>query len=234
MIVKKDRFLYRFWTQEKGLSGMLILLFIMHFIIIPFFGSYTRFVVAVNIFWMLFLFAGILALSKHKKQALIISIIPFLFIVTQWINYFEHNIFILFADLILSIAIMLLLITLVLIKVLEPGPVTTYRIVGSIVVYMLLVHFWSTLYLFLFEHIEGAFQITESKFTSNSDLASFMYFSYICITSTGFGEIVPLHPLARSLVQIEVLTGVLYPVILIGRLVSDANFSINKTGKNKE
>lgn len=234
MIVKKDRFLYRFWTQEKGLSGMLILLFIMHFIVIPFFGSYTRFVVAVNIFWMLFLFAGIVALSKHKKQAISLSIIPILFLIIQWINYLNHNVFILFADLIFSIALMLLLIALVLIKVLEPGPVTTYRIIGSIVVYMLLVHFWSTLYLFLFEHIEGSFQIAESKFESNSDQACFMYFSYICITSTGFGEIVPLHPLARSLVQIEVLVGVLYPVILIGRLVSDAKFAFPNRGKKQE
>jgi len=207
---------------------MLILLCIMHFIAIPFFGSYAHFMVAVNIFWMLLLFAGIVALSKHNKQAFLISIIPFLFILTQWINYFNHNIFILFADLILSIAIMLLLITLVLVKVLEPGPVTAYRIIGSIVVYMLLVHFWSTLYLFLYEHIEGSFQIAESKFTSNSDQASFIYFSYITMTSTGYGEILPLHPLARSIVQIEVLTGVLYPVILIGRLVSDANFGAGR------
>ena len=228
MIAKSDRFFYRFWTQEKGLSGMLILIFIMHFIAIPFFGSYPRFMVTVNIFWMLFIFAGIIAVSKHRKQALIISIIPVLFLAIQWINYLNHNVFILFADLILSIAIMLLLIVLVLAKVLEPGPVTIYRIIGSVVVYMLLVHFWSTLYLFLFEHIEGSFQISESKFESNSDQASFMYFSYVCITSTGFGEIVPLHPLARSLVQIEVLTGVLYPVVLIGRLVSDANFGVKK------
>ncbi|MCV2483573.1 ion channel [Flavobacterium sp. SH_e] len=228
MIIKKDRFLYRFWTQEKGLSGMLILLFIMHFIAIPFFGSYPHFMIAVNIFWMLFIFAGIIAVSKHRKQALIISIIPVLFLAIQWINYLNHNVFILFADLILSVAIMLLLIVLVLAKVLEPGPVTIYRIIGSVVVYMLLVQFWSTLYLFLFEHIEGSFQISESKFESNSDQASFMYFSYVCITSTGFGEIVPLHPLARSLVQIEVLTGVLYPVVLIGRLVSDANFGVKK------
>jgi len=228
MIAKKDRFLYRFWTQEKGLSGMLILLCIMHFIAIPFFGSKSHFMVAVNIFWMLFLFAGILALSKHKKQAFSLSIIPILFLIIQWINYLNHNVFILFADLIFSVAIMLLLITLVLVKVLEPGPVTTYRIIGSIVVYMLLVHFWSALYLFLYNHIEGSFQIAESKFTSNSDQASFIYFSYITMTSTGYGEIVPLHPLARSLVQIEVLTGVLYPVILIGRLVSDANFGAGK------
>ncbi|UWY28035.1 ion channel [Flavobacterium sp. TR2] len=234
MIVKKDHFLYSFWTQEKGLSGMLILLCITHFIVIPFFGSYNRLMVAVNIFWMLFLFAGIVALSKHKKQAISISIIPILFLIIQYINYLNHNVFILFADLIFSVAIMLLMISLVLIKVLEPGPVTTYRIVGSIVVYMLLVHFWSTLYLFLFEHIEGSFQITKTKFSSDSDRASFIYFSYICITSTGFGEILPLHPLARSLVQIEVLTGVLYPVILIGRLVSDANFAFPKRGKRQE
>ncbi|WP_278020807.1 ion channel [Flavobacterium ginsengisoli] len=234
MIAKKDRFLYRFWTQEKGLSGMLILLCIMHFIAIPFFGSKSHFMVAVNIFWMLFLFAGIVALSKHRKQAISISIIPILFLIIQWINYLNHNVFILFADLIFSVAIMLLLISLVLVKVLEPGPVTNYRIIGSIVVYMLLVHFWSVLYLFLYNHIEGSFQIAESKFASNSDQANFMYFSYISMTSTGFGEIVPLHPLARSLVQIEVLTGVLYPVILIGRLVSDANFSINKTGSKEE
>jgi hypothetical protein len=50
-----------------------------------------------------------------------------------------------------------------------------------------------------------------------------MYFSYITITTTGFGEIVPLHPIARSLVQLEAIIGVLYPVILIGRLVSDIN-----------
>ncbi|MDQ6469840.1 ion channel [Flavobacterium sp. LHD-80] len=228
MRAKNNRLLYNLWAKESGLGGMLILLFIMHFIAIPFFGSYPRFMVGLNIFWMLFLFAGIFSLSKHKKQAFVISIIPILFVIIQWIDYFNRNIIILFADLFLTIAVMGLLITLVLRKVLEPGPVTTYRIIGSVVVYMLLVHLWCTLYLFLFRHIEGSFNIVESKFEINSDQASFMYFSYISITSTGFGEIVPLHPLARSLVQIEVLTGVLYPVILIGRLVSDANFSMSK------
>lgn len=228
MMVKNKRFLFGLWNKESGLSGMLVLLFIMHFIAIPFFGSYPHFMIVLNIFWMLFLFAGIFSLSKHKKQALLISIIPILFVIIQWVDYFNRTIFILFADLFLSVAVMTLLIILVLKKVLEPGPVTTYRIIGSIVVYMLLVHLWCTLYLFLFRHIEGSFNMVESQFESNSDQASFMYFSYISITSTGFGEIVPLHPLARSLVQIEVLTGVLYPIILIGRLVSDANFSVKK------
>lgn len=228
MELKNDRFLFRLWTQEKGLSIMLLLLCIMQFIVIPLFGSYSRFMVVVNIFWMLFIMAGIISLAKDKKQALLISIIPFLFLMVQWIDFFQSNIIVVFADLFLSVALMLLLIGLVLVKVLEPGPVTQYRIIGSIVVYMLLVNLWCTVYLFVFEHIEGSFQMAVSPFESSSDQANFMYFSYITMTSTGYGEIVPIHPFARSLVQIEVLTGVLYPVILIGRLVSDANFSLKK------
>lgn len=228
MKLKKDRFLYRIWTQESGLSIMLLLLCIMHFVVIPFFGSYSHFMVVVNIFWMLFIIAGIVSLAKNKRQAIRISIIPFLFLMVQWINFFQTTVFIVFADLFLTVALMILLVGLVLIKVLEPGPVTSHRIIGSVVVYMLLANLWCTVYLFLFKHIEGSFQMAVSPFEISSDQANFMYFSYITITSTGYGEILPLHPLARSLVQVEVLTGVLFPVILIGRLVSDANFSIKK------
>jgi hypothetical protein len=220
---KKIRFLNHFWDKESGLSGMLVLLFAMHFILIPLFGSNSSFMVTINIFWMLFLIAGIFSLSKSKKQALLFSIIPFLFVLFGWITVFERTPFVLFADIFFSIATFALLIILVLKKVFEPGPITGYRVIGSVVVYMILANLWAVIYLFIYEHIPGAFQITLPAFESNTLQANFLYFSYITITTTGFGEIVPLHPIARSMVQIEAIIGVLYPVILIGRLVSDAN-----------
>lgn len=225
---RQNKFFYRFWIKESGLSSMLILLFVMHFVIIPLFGSHSSFIVILNLFWMLFLLAGIYSLAKNKKQAIRMSILPFLFIACQWINIYYKNSFVVIADFIFTIATLFLLIILVLIKVFEPGPVTTYKIIGSVVVYMLLANLWSIAYLFLFQQIEGSFELIPSRFVVNSDLANFMYFSYVTITSTGFGEIVPLHPIARSLVQVEAFTGVLFPVILIGRLVSDANFFQNK------
>lgn len=220
---KKYRFLNRLWDKESGLSGMLVLLFIMHFILIPIFGSNSSFMVIINIFWMLFLIAGIIYLSKSRKQRLLFIIIPFMFILFGWITVFEQTPFVLFADIFFTIATFGLLIVLVLKKVFEPGPITGYRVIGSIVVYMIFANLWSAIYLFIYEHIPGAFQITLPVFESNSLQANFLYFSYITITTTGFGEIVPLHPIARSMVQIEAIIGVLYPVILIGRLVSDAN-----------
>jgi hypothetical protein len=220
---KKYRFLNHFWDKESGLSGMLVLLFIMHFFLIPIFGSNSSFMVIINVFWMLFLIAGIISLSKSKKQTILYTIIPFLFILFGWISVFQPSPFVLLADIVFTIATFVLLIILVLKKVFEPGPITEYRVIGSIVVYMILANLWSVIYLFIYEHIPGAFQITLPPFESNTLQANFLYFSYITITTTGYGDIFPLHPFARAMVQIEAIIGVLYPVILIGRLVSDAN-----------
>ena len=220
---KKYSFLNHFWTKESGLSGMFVLLVAMHFVIIPLFGSYSSFMVIINVFWMLFLIAGIIVLSKSKKQTLLLVIIPFLFVIFNWIMVFEKTPFVLLADIILTIATFGLLIVLVLAKVFEPGPITEYRVIGSIVVYMILANLWSVIYQFIYQHIPGAFQITLPPFESNTLEANFLYFSYITITTTGYGDIFPLHPFARAMVQIEAIIGVLYPVILIGRLVSDAN-----------
>jgi hypothetical protein len=220
---KKIRFLNHLWDKESGLSGMLVILFAMHFIIIPLFGSYSSIMVVLNIFWMLFLISGIISLSKSKRQAIQISIIPFLFVLFGWINVFDNSPFFIMTDVFLTICTFCLLIYLVMLKVFEPGPITGYRVIGSIVVYMILAHLWAVIYLFVYEHIPGSFSLTLPPFESNTLQANFLYFSYITLTTTGFGEIVPLHPFARSLVQVEAITGVLYPVILIGRLVSDAN-----------
>lgn len=220
---KKYRLFNRLWSQEDGLTSMLIILVTMHFVLIPIFGSYSFFLVMLNVFWMLFLIAGIFALSKNRKRSILISIVPFLFITFGWISTFSPSPFSVLTHLILSVATFLLLIILVLLKVFEPGPITRHRVIGSIVVYMLMANLFAIMYLFFYEYIKGSFQIALPPFESNSLDANFMYFSYITITTTGFGEIVPLHPIARSLVQVEAIIGVLYPVILIGRLVSDAS-----------
>lgn len=224
----KYRFLNHFWTKESGLSGMLILLFIMHFVIVPVFGNYSHFMIVINIFWMLFLVAGIVALTKSHRRSIVLMIIPILFVILRWVTVFDTTPLMLLVEIIFTIATFVLLIGLVLMKVFEPGPITQYRVIGSIVVYMILANLWAVLYLFIYQHIPGSFQLTLPSFDSNTLEANFMYFSYITITTTGFGEIVPLHPFARSLVQVESIIGVLYPVILIGRLVSDANAQKNK------
>ena len=48
----------------------------------------------------------------------------------------------------------------------------------------------------------------------------FIYFSFVTLSTLGYGDVTPVHPVARSLAVAEALTGQLYPAILLGRLVS--------------
>jgi hypothetical protein len=46
-----------------------------------------------------------------------------------------------------------------------------------------------------------------------------IHLSMATLTSTGFGDITPVAPFARSLTQLEQLTGVFYIAVLISRLI---------------
>jgi voltage-gated potassium channel len=53
-----------------------------------------------------------------------------------------------------------------------------------------------------------------------ASLHSFIYYSFVCLTTTGFGDIAPVSEGARSLSVMESVFGQLYVAILIARLVS--------------
>lgn len=47
-----------------------------------------------------------------------------------------------------------------------------------------------------------------------------VYYSLVTLTTMGYGDITPVHPVARSLATAEALTGQLHLAILISRLVA--------------
>jgi len=42
----------------------------------------------------------------------------------------------------------------------------------------------------------------------------------VTLTTVGYGDVLPVHPVARSLAILEAVTGPLYLAILVARLVS--------------
>jgi len=103
--------------------------------------------------------------------------------------------------------------------VLKRGRVTYHRIIGAILVYLLIAVAFATLFVFIGLSIPGA--IKGITFEDDRSLASAVfYLSFVTLTSTGYGDIVPVHPLARSLCNIESVIGQLYPATLLARLVT--------------
>jgi len=103
--------------------------------------------------------------------------------------------------------------------VFKPGLVTVHRIIGAVLLYMLVAMVFVSLYIFIGAALPGAF--TNLVFTDSPRLASdVIYFSFVTLTSVGYGDIFPVQPIARSLCNLESICGQLYPAILLARLVS--------------
>ena len=99
------------------------------------------------------------------------------------------------------------------------GLVTYHRIIGAILLYLLIAVAFSTLFAFVGLSNEGA--IKGITFDDDRSLASALfYMSFVTLTSTGYGDIIPVHPLARSLCNVESVIGQLYPATLLARLVT--------------
>jgi Ion channel len=100
-----------------------------------------------------------------------------------------------------------------------PGRITYHRIVGAILLYLLIAVAFAALFAFVGLTHQGA--IKGIPFDDDQSLASALfYMSFVTLTSTGYGDIVPVHPLARSLCNIESVVGQLYPATLLARLVT--------------
>ncbi len=97
--------------------------------------------------------------------------------------------------------------------------ITYHQIAGAILLYLLIAVAFATLFAFVGLSISDAFKgIT---FEDDAALASSLfYLSLVTLTSTGYGDVIPLHPLARSLCNVESVIGQLYPAIILARLVT--------------
>ncbi len=101
-----------------------------------------------------------------------------------------------------------------------PGMVTQHRILGAIVLYLCIAVAFAALYEIVLTLIPNSI----SGVAPHGDYLvwgrGLVYYSLTTLTSTGYGDIVPKHPLARSLSNLEAVVGQLFPATLLTRIVT--------------
>jgi hypothetical protein len=105
------------------------------------------------------------------------------------------------------------------------GRVNVHRVQGAIVLYLNFAMIFTSAYRLVFELSPAAFsgvppELANQALTDHRILATMLYFSFTTLTSTGFGDVVPVHPIARSLANLEAIIGQLYPATLLARVVT--------------
>jgi len=102
----------------------------------------------------------------------------------------------------------------------RPGAITPGRLYGSVSLYFILALFWYAMYSLIDTGYPGAFRETAASMPSKVLHGTLLYFSLATLTTLGFGDIVPVHPVARTFAALESATGILYIAITVARLVS--------------
>ncbi len=116
-----------------------------------------------------------------------------------------------------SLAAVMVIALVLLAQVFRSGPVTSYRVQGAIAIYLLFGVGWAHAYHITALLHPGSFNATAGNLNSVADWA---YYSYITLSTVGYGDITPVLPVARALSIGEALTGQLYLAVLIARLVA--------------
>jgi hypothetical protein len=215
MTCEMPKALSGFWADDRGLSIFLAAL--VAIIIVPALvpvGLPER--VLGDALVSLMLVSGAAAVADRPRTVVIVSVIAVAALLVRWASWLFAAAGLAAWREVFTLAAVIALCCVVLALVLRHGPITTRRIEGAIAVSLLLGFAWAHAYELVALWHPGAF----AGAVEGTGFKPLTYYSFVTLTTMGYGDIMPVHPLARALAVLEALTGQLYLAILLARLVS--------------
>jgi hypothetical protein len=104
-------------------------------------------------------------------------------------------------------------------QVLFVGDIDGNKIIGSLSLYMLLGLIWAVIYLLLLAMDPTAFSGIETAQWQQS-FSRVAYYSFVTLTTLGYGDILPTNHLSEFFVYLEAIIGVFYMAIIVASLIS--------------
>ena len=173
-----------------------------------------------DVAFALLLFSGVATVTNRKElTALAVTLVVAALALRVASLAFPSRAILVSRELV-SMASLALFAVLILVQVFRSGPITSYRIQGAIAVYLLLGLIFMLGYDLIYLTVPGSFRFASGADEATHHMHDLAYYSFVTLTTIGYGDIVPAHPAARSVAMAEGLVGQLFPAILIARLVS--------------
>jgi hypothetical protein len=169
----------------------------------------------------LVLIAGVVAVANRKRVLVIAIVLAIPAIAGRWINHFHPDLIPPAVFLVAGLILIAFVVGNLLRFVLRAPSVNTEVLCASISAYLMLGLMWTMAY-WLVDQLTpgGAFSFNTNAGPRSINGFNGFYFSFITLSTVGFGDITPVSRMARWLAAMEAMTGLLYVAVLIARLVS--------------
>jgi hypothetical protein len=152
------------------------------------------------------------ALTADRNRAIIILFLAAPFVILDGMSMFFAHRYLLVAAISFGIILYFYIVVLLVKKLLSYQVVTADLIYCAISTYFLIGVMWSGIYMVL----EG---ICPGSFSGISEAGDLLYFSFVTLTTVGFGDISPQTIISKRLVIFEAATGCIYLAVIIAMIV---------------
>ena len=195
----------------------LLLSILLIFILQPFLRDFIALSLLMEIFITAILISAVYAAGRKRSLFITAFILAALTAITRWSDHLLHDRTLAVLEEFFTLFFFGFMVVVILVHLFREKEVTFDLIIGSICGYFLLGFLWASLYSLLEIFKAGSFQIPES---AGAEISSFSYYSFVTLTTLGYGDVTPLSSAAQSFSVLEAVAGQLFVAILISRLVA--------------
>jgi hypothetical protein len=174
-----------------------------------------------SMLFSLVLLAAVFAVANRKRSLTIALVLAIPAITARWINQLRPDLVHPAVFLVCALVLLAFVIGHLLYFILRAPVVNTEVLCASIAAYLMLGLMWTVAY-WLVDQLTpgGAFSFNTNRGAQSMNGFTGFYFSFITLSTVGYGDITPVSRAARWLAAMEAMTGLLYVAVLIARLVS--------------
>ena len=197
---------------------LFLLISILSFLILsPLLKGFIGIRVLLDIFLTAVFISAIYAVSQKKYFSLIGVLLALPMFAAIWSTYLVKIPSLILIGNCFGILFFAFMVVTILSFVFKQHEITLDVIYGAVVVYLLIAVMWAFIFRFMEILQPGSFVIAQGQ--SEETISLFLYYSFVTITTLGYGDVTPVTDVAKSFSFLEAVVGQIYLVVLVARLV---------------
>jgi signal transduction histidine kinase len=175
--------------------------------------------VAIRILIDIFLTAIVLSMlyiATYKKRLVQIGrLLAMVMLISLWLKYFFNYEVFAATSMMIGVLFTIVVTAHTLAFIIKSETVTREVIYAAMVIYLLVAQLWALVYTFLDLIDPASFNLPQGQ----SDFLIFEYYSFVTLTTLGYGDITPLTKVAKAFSVLEAVVGQLYLVVVVAWFV---------------
>lgn len=223
--------IFKFWVSNKFLSLFIALVLLIA--ISPLMLTLHLSSIFGQSLFTIVLVVSFFSISKTRKFSILFVILSLGSIISGWLSQIYANTPVAIINCFFVILFMLFIFVKLMKYIFKSQHINHQTLYLALSSYLILGLFFASIYQLIYLIIPNSFvfNVPITGDLSGINLyTNLFYFSFVTLTTLGYGDIVPLAAVARMVTTLEALSGQIFIAVIIARLVSTNNF--NRIVKN--